>query len=152
MMTPRETDKPGRSSCSRFTLVHTPRKREVAFVRKILKNAFSGFLVLYLYPSRQSIFQAATMITITSRTRKRVVSARSNCPNPLFEQWLEDWRKEAADRNLDLQYCYGRVTRYEIQVELSVVLELISYYFLLRRYSPCGGILLNFIVEKNVKS
>ncbi|XP_060815160.1 crossover junction endonuclease MUS81 isoform X2 [Bombus pascuorum] len=29
-------------------------------------------------------------------------------PNPLFELWLEEWRKEAASRNSDLQYHFSR--------------------------------------------
>ncbi|XP_050580496.1 crossover junction endonuclease MUS81 isoform X1 [Bombus affinis] len=29
-------------------------------------------------------------------------------PNPLFELWLEEWRKEAASRNSDLQYHFSK--------------------------------------------
>ncbi|CAD1472643.1 unnamed protein product [Heterotrigona itama] len=29
-------------------------------------------------------------------------------PNPLFEFWLEEWRKEAASRNSDLQYHFSK--------------------------------------------
>lgn len=29
-------------------------------------------------------------------------------PNPLFECWLEEWRKEAASRNSDLQYHFSK--------------------------------------------
>ncbi|KOC60220.1 Crossover junction endonuclease MUS81 [Habropoda laboriosa] len=29
-------------------------------------------------------------------------------PNPLFEIWLEEWRKEAASRNSDLQYHFSK--------------------------------------------
>lgn len=33
---------------------------------------------------------------------------QSECPNPLFLKWLEDWRDEAKQRNSKLQYTYGK--------------------------------------------
>lgn len=40
---------------------------------------------------------------------KRVTKPQQKSPNPLFEQWLEDWRLEAAEKGSDMQYCFGKV-------------------------------------------
>lgn len=37
------------------------------------------------------------------------VTVRPNRPNPLFEQWLDEWRQEAAEKGSDMQYCFGKV-------------------------------------------
>lgn len=44
-----------------------------------------------------------------SRPGMRRVTVHPNRPNPLFEQWLEEWRKEAAEKQSDMQYCFGKV-------------------------------------------
>jgi hypothetical protein len=31
------------------------------------------------------------------------------CPNPLFEQWLNEWREEAVQKNSKMQYVYSKV-------------------------------------------
>ncbi|XP_076393272.1 mus81 structure-specific endonuclease subunit isoform X2 [Megachile rotundata] len=36
------------------------------------------------------------------------VKVKSKKPNPLFERWLEEWRKEAASRNSDLQHHFSK--------------------------------------------
>ncbi|XP_072030478.1 crossover junction endonuclease MUS81-like [Amphiura filiformis] len=33
------------------------------------------------------------------------------CPNPLFVQWLTEWRDEAADKGIKTQYAYGKALR-----------------------------------------
>ncbi|KAK3092910.1 hypothetical protein FSP39_008762 [Pinctada imbricata] len=33
------------------------------------------------------------------------------CPNPLFEQWLKEWREDAAAKNLKTQYVYGKALK-----------------------------------------
>uniref|UniRef100_A0A1B6CER1 Crossover junction endonuclease MUS81 n=2 Tax=Clastoptera arizonana TaxID=38151 RepID=A0A1B6CER1_9HEMI len=33
------------------------------------------------------------------------------CPNPLFKQWLEEWRDEAIDRNSDLKHVYEKALK-----------------------------------------
>ena len=39
--------------------------------------------------------------------RKKKVDA---CPNPLFVQWLTEWKDEAAEKGLKTQYAYGKVS------------------------------------------
>lgn len=34
---------------------------------------------------------------------------RNLCPNPLFVQWLTEWRDEAAEKGMKSQYCYKKV-------------------------------------------
>jgi len=41
----------------------------------------------------------------TSRKRRKVVN---KCPNPLFEQWLKEWRDEAAKKGLNTQYSFHK--------------------------------------------
>ncbi|CAK9828356.1 Crossover junction endonuclease MUS81 [Anthophora retusa] len=36
------------------------------------------------------------------------IKLKLKTPNPLFEIWLEEWRKEAASRNSDLQYHFSK--------------------------------------------
>lgn len=36
------------------------------------------------------------------------IKLRSEKPNPLFEQWLREWREEAASRNSDLQHSFSK--------------------------------------------
>lgn len=43
--------------------------------------------------------------------RRKTVKPK-NSPNPLFEQWLEEWRLEAANKNSELQYCYKNVSTF----------------------------------------
>ena len=40
--------------------------------------------------------------------RKKKVDA---CPNPLFVQWLTEWKDEAAEKGLKTQYAYGKVSK-----------------------------------------
>lgn len=40
-------------------------------------------------------------------------------PNPLFEQWISEWLKEATENNLEVRHGYRRVS------------ILITYYLLL---------------------
>ncbi|CAH0384878.1 unnamed protein product [Bemisia tabaci] len=42
------------------------------------------------------------------RRRMKVTHKR---PNPLFEQWLEEWREEAVQKNSNLQYCYSKALK-----------------------------------------
>lgn len=44
----------------------------------------------------------------TFTTNRSRISVKPNCPNPLFEKWLEEWRNEAAEKNSDVQYCYAK--------------------------------------------
>lgn len=37
-----------------------------------------------------------------SKTRKK--------PNPLFEQWISEWLKEATEKNLEVRHGYRRVS------------------------------------------
>ena len=39
--------------------------------------------------------------------RKKKVDA---CPNPLFVQWLTEWKDEAAEKGIKTQYAYGKVS------------------------------------------
>ncbi|KAE8738479.1 hypothetical protein FOCC_FOCC016039 [Frankliniella occidentalis] len=39
------------------------------------------------------------------------VTVRPNRPNPLFEQWLDEWRQEAAEKGSDMQYCFGKALK-----------------------------------------
>ena len=39
------------------------------------------------------------------RKRRRVPS----CPNPLFAQWIEEWRDEAIEKGLKSSYTYSKV-------------------------------------------
>ena len=32
-----------------------------------------------------------------------------NCPNPLFVQWLEEWKQEAEERGLNSKWTYAKV-------------------------------------------
>ncbi|XP_012280627.1 crossover junction endonuclease MUS81 isoform X2 [Orussus abietinus] len=36
------------------------------------------------------------------------VKERLNCPNPLFERWLLEWRDEAIAKGSDMQYCFSK--------------------------------------------
>ena len=36
------------------------------------------------------------------------IKLRSEKPNPLFQQWLQEWREEAASRNSDLQHSFSK--------------------------------------------
>ena len=38
------------------------------------------------------------------KKKKKVV-----CPNPLFAQWLKEWRDAAAEKGMKSQYTYGKV-------------------------------------------
>lgn len=40
--------------------------------------------------------------TIQSKIRKK--------PNPLFEQWISEWLKEATEKNLEVRHGYRRVS------------------------------------------
>jgi len=31
-------------------------------------------------------------------------------PNPLFEQWISEWLKEATEKNLEVRHGYRRVS------------------------------------------
>lgn len=31
-------------------------------------------------------------------------------PNPLFEQWINEWLKEATEKNLEVRHGYRRVS------------------------------------------
>lgn len=37
-------------------------------------------------------------------------SKQKPCANPLFEQWLSEWREDAVQKNSKLQYVYGKVS------------------------------------------
>jgi hypothetical protein len=39
------------------------------------------------------------------KKKKKKVS----CPNPLFVQWLIEWRDDAAEKGIKSQYTYGKV-------------------------------------------
>lgn len=41
-----------------------------------------------------------------NQRRKRAVRA---CPNPLFEKWLEEWKREAQERGLNSVHTYRKV-------------------------------------------
>ncbi|XP_046482001.1 crossover junction endonuclease MUS81 isoform X2 [Neodiprion pinetum] len=34
------------------------------------------------------------------------IRAKSKCPNPLFEKWLEEWKEDAASQGSQMQYCF----------------------------------------------
>ncbi|XP_052766912.1 crossover junction endonuclease MUS81-like [Mya arenaria] len=36
---------------------------------------------------------------------------RGTCPNPLFAQWLEEWRDSAAEKGMKSQYTYGKALK-----------------------------------------
>jgi len=36
-------------------------------------------------------------------------SKKLQCPNPLFLQWLEEWKCEAEDRGLNSKWTYQKV-------------------------------------------
>ncbi|XP_034242551.1 crossover junction endonuclease MUS81 [Thrips palmi] len=42
---------------------------------------------------------------------KRIKKAPQKCPNPLFEEWLEQWRLEAVEKGSDMQYCFGKAVK-----------------------------------------
>ncbi|XP_046595905.1 crossover junction endonuclease MUS81 isoform X3 [Neodiprion lecontei] len=52
------------------------------------------------------------IITIDESTMSRYsakmkrIRAKSKCPNPLFEKWLEEWKEDAASQGSQMQYCF----------------------------------------------
>lgn len=44
-----------------------------------------------------------------SKPGMKRVTVQPKCPNPLFEEWLSEWRQESADKGSDMQYCFGKV-------------------------------------------
>lgn len=58
------------------------------------------------------------------------------CPNPLFIQWLTEWRDSAAEKGMKSQYTYGKVT---IQHRtLNSIIQQIHWRFGI--YLPCREI------------
>lgn len=44
-----------------------------------------------------------------SKPGMRRVTVHQNRPNPLFEQWLEEWCNEAAEKQSNMQHCFRKV-------------------------------------------
>jgi len=61
-------------------------------------------LIIEVIFSKKRQTMASTMQT--GQKRKRIAKA---CPNPLFEKWLEEWRKEAQERGLNSVHTYRKV-------------------------------------------
>jgi len=36
-------------------------------------------------------------------------SKKKKCVNPIFEQWLQEWKEEATEKNSKMQYVYAKV-------------------------------------------
>ncbi|KAJ9591198.1 hypothetical protein L9F63_002269 [Diploptera punctata] len=45
------------------------------------------------------------------KKRIRISVKPRKSPNPLFEKWLEEWKKEAESKGSDLQYCFGKALK-----------------------------------------
>lgn len=48
------------------------------------------------------------MASVTQTTQRKKRTAKA-CPNPLFEKWLEEWKKEAQERGLNSVHTYRKV-------------------------------------------
>ncbi|XP_048514230.1 crossover junction endonuclease MUS81 [Athalia rosae] len=42
------------------------------------------------------------------RDAMKRVKVKRNCPNPLFIQWLEEWKDDAASKGSEMQHCFGK--------------------------------------------
>ena len=48
------------------------------------------------------------MASVAQTIQKRKRTAKA-CPNPLFEKWLEEWKKEAQERGMNSVHTYRKV-------------------------------------------
>ncbi|XP_046425917.1 crossover junction endonuclease MUS81 isoform X5 [Neodiprion fabricii] len=46
----------------------------------------------------------STMSSYSAKMKR--IRAKSKCPNPLFEKWLEEWKEDAASQGSQMQYCF----------------------------------------------
>ena len=47
----------------------------------------------------------------SKKKRIRISVKPKKSPNPLFEKWLEEWKKEAESKGSDMQYCFGKALK-----------------------------------------
>ena len=55
--------------------------------------------------------------TSTALKRKRRVY-KDGCANPLFVEWVEEWRDDARERGVNSHYSYTKVARYLILITI----------------------------------
>lgn len=48
---------------------------------------------------------------MTEKTTFRRKSRKIPKPNPLFEQWISEWLKEATEKNLEVRHGFRRVSQ-----------------------------------------
>ena len=65
--------------------------------------------------------------------RKKVLDL---CPNPLFMQWLTEWRDDAASKGLKSQYNYSKVRNPQLSlISIFVYIHFQAYIYII--FIPC---------------
>jgi hypothetical protein len=70
-----------------------------------------------------------------TQTQRNYTTKLKSCANPLFEEWLSEWREDAAQKNSKLQYVYGKVS-------LKKYFNGLNLYFTVSCFSTLKGIII----------
>ncbi|XP_052251235.1 crossover junction endonuclease MUS81-like isoform X3 [Dreissena polymorpha] len=105
---------------------HLSRKRSDAEIHRnssnILSNLayFEVILILLVFKKNKGghnfgakfdIFQLVLVAMEKHPLYGKKKKKKVPCPNPLFEQWLKEWRDSAAEKNMKSQYTYGKALK-----------------------------------------